>query len=249
MRSNLIKGIFLFIMLLTFGKSGIAQNFDNILNYHINGTPTHGVKIKTNLPFVPDGGMPTITIKGYSYGPSEPINLTLTFYVWWVPNDPATYYFHNPRISSSGAYTPPVYLSNEGGKVVIFIDDRIYFQRFTVSAFGQGDNETLSWFQGWTAVDEPMTGTKTVAISYRNRFHGEVFMPGNSLWNSEKGHLPGIPPADEVKANGIDLGEMNAKLLQKIEELTLYMIDTDKKINALQKENQSLKNQINKIVK
>jgi hypothetical protein len=45
----------------------------------------------------------------------------------------------------------------------------------------------------------------------------------------EKGHLPGIPSAAEVKANGIDLGEMNAKLLQKIEELTLIIIDLNKR--------------------
>jgi len=52
----------------------------------------------------------------------------------------------------------------------------------------------------------------------------------------EKGHLPGIPSAEEVKANGIDLGEMNAKLLQKIEELTLHLIEQNKKINDLQSE-------------
>ncbi|ACU03286.1 hypothetical protein [Pedobacter heparinus] len=49
----------------------------------------------------------------------------------------------------------------------------------------------------------------------------------------EKGHLPGIPSAAEVKANGIDLGEMNAKLLQKIEELTLHLIEQQKQIKDL----------------
>jgi hypothetical protein len=44
----------------------------------------------------------------------------------------------------------------------------------------------------------------------------------------DKGHLPGIPSAEEVKANGVDLGEMNAKLLQKIEELTLHLIKLEK---------------------
>lgn len=48
----------------------------------------------------------------------------------------------------------------------------------------------------------------------------------------EKGHLPGIPSAAEVKTNGIDLGEMNAKLLQKIEELTLHLIQQNKKFEA-----------------
>lgn len=50
----------------------------------------------------------------------------------------------------------------------------------------------------------------------------------------EKGHLPGIPSAEEVKANGIDVGEMNAKLLQKIEEMTLYIIDLEKRMKLME---------------
>lgn len=57
----------------------------------------------------------------------------------------------------------------------------------------------------------------------------------------EEGHLPNIPSASEVEKNGIQLGEMNAKLLQKIEELTLYMIAQDKKTKQLQKEIELLK--------
>ena len=56
----------------------------------------------------------------------------------------------------------------------------------------------------------------------------------------EKGHLPGIPSAEEVKANGIDLGEMNAKLLKKIEELTLYMIEMKKENEKQQKQIEDL---------
>lgn len=40
----------------------------------------------------------------------------------------------------------------------------------------------------------------------------------------EHGHLPNIPSAEEVEANGIELGEMNKLLLEKIEELTLHVI-------------------------
>ncbi len=46
----------------------------------------------------------------------------------------------------------------------------------------------------------------------------------------EKGHLKDIPSAAAVAKNGIFLGEMDAKLLQKIEELTLYTIDQEKRI-------------------
>jgi hypothetical protein len=45
-------------------------------------------------------------------------------------------------------------------------------------------------------------------------------------------HLPDVPSEKEVKANGYDVSEMNAILLQKIEELTLYMIEQEKKIEA-----------------
>ena len=52
----------------------------------------------------------------------------------------------------------------------------------------------------------------------------------------EKGHLKDIPSAKEVEKNGFYLGEMDAKLLQKIEELTLYTIAQEKEIKELKKE-------------
>jgi hypothetical protein len=56
----------------------------------------------------------------------------------------------------------------------------------------------------------------------------------------EKGHLKDIPSASEVQKNGINLGEMDAKLLQKIEELTLYTIDQQKEIEELKKQNSKI---------
>ncbi|MGJ8733387.1 MAG: hypothetical protein ACSHW4_09575 [Cellulophaga sp.] len=46
----------------------------------------------------------------------------------------------------------------------------------------------------------------------------------------EKGHLPNIPSAKEFEENGLELGVMNMKLLEKIEELTLYIIKQHKEI-------------------
>jgi hypothetical protein len=48
-------------------------------------------------------------------------------------------------------------------------------------------------------------------------------------------HLPGIPPSKEVEEEGVSLGEMNMKLLRKIEELTLYILEQNK-INQQQEE-------------
>ena len=47
-------------------------------------------------------------------------------------------------------------------------------------------------------------------------------------------HLPEVPSAKEMEANGVNLGEMNMLLLKKIEELTLYMIDQNKRMEMQQ---------------
>lgn len=50
---------------------------------------------------------------------------------------------------------------------------------------------------------------------------------------AEQGHLPGVPAATEVEKTGADLGEMNKVLMEKVEELTLYIIDLQKQIDEL----------------
>jgi Leucine-rich repeat (LRR) protein len=55
------------------------------------------------------------------------------------------------------------------------------------------------------------------------------------LFIKRNGHLPEIPSAAQVEKEGVDLGAMDAKLLQKIEELTLYIIKQDKEIQELKK--------------
>lgn len=52
----------------------------------------------------------------------------------------------------------------------------------------------------------------------------------------EKGHLPGIPSEQEVKENGVSLNEMQVKLLQKVEELTLYVIELKKQNERLEQQ-------------
>jgi hypothetical protein len=63
----------------------------------------------------------------------------------------------------------------------------------------------------------------------------------------EKGHLKDIPSAKDVSKNGIYLGEMNAKLLQKIEELTLYTIKQEKKIKQQESNLKMLLKRIEKL--
>lgn len=86
-----------------------------------------------------------------------------------------------------------------------------------------------------------------------------VFEPDYSLLTlseienhiKENKHLPNIPSEKEMIKNGVNVNEMQIKLLQKIEELTLYVIELDKKdkeknelIETLKKENQEIKEQL-----
>ncbi|MCV9930943.1 hypothetical protein OIU80_01480 [Flavobacterium sp. LS1R47] len=52
----------------------------------------------------------------------------------------------------------------------------------------------------------------------------------------QNSHLPEIPSAKEIEKNGLMLAEMNMSLLKKIEELTLYTIEQNKKILILEKQ-------------
>ncbi|MDR0793597.1 MAG: hypothetical protein LBE82_09845 [Chitinophagaceae bacterium] len=59
-------------------------------------------------------------------------------------------------------------------------------------------------------------------------------------------HLPEIAPASEMEKDGLNIGENQTKLLQKVEELTLYMIELEKQNKLLQKEIEALKKENSK---
>ncbi|MEX0314457.1 MAG: hypothetical protein AB3N18_09795 [Allomuricauda sp.] len=88
--------------------------------------------------------------------------------------------------------------------------------------------------------------TEEVKVQLSGNWPDYVFKDGYDLPTleeiqkhiQEKGHLPNIPSAMEVGSNGFELGEMDRLLLEKIEELTLYIIQLERRINGLEK-NQS----------
>lgn len=88
---------------------------------------------------------------------------------------------------------------------------------------------------GLTILDRGYTGhehLQSVGLINMNGWSDFVFKKEYNLPTLEevekhiagKGYLPNIPSEEEVLKDGIYLGEMNSKLLQKIEEMTLYII-------------------------
>lgn len=60
-------------------------------------------------------------------------------------------------------------------------------------------------------------------------------------------HLPDVPSEKQVLEEGVNVVEMQAKLLQKVEELTLYVIEQDKQIKELRKDKETLIEQVGKL--
>jgi hypothetical protein len=58
----------------------------------------------------------------------------------------------------------------------------------------------------------------------------------------KNGHLPNIPKGEDIDNNGIGLGDLSHKQMEKIEELTLYILQLDDRLKKLEKENKVLKN-------
>ncbi len=124
-----------------------------------------------------------------------------------------------------------------------------------------------SWIEGELGVDGDIV-TEKVSVQVVNPpdyvFESDYKLRSlkeTKLYIDENKHLPEIPSAKEMEANGVELGEMNMKLLKKIEELTLYQIELldrlentekktnlmNKKLSTLETENDGLKEEIRKL--
>ncbi len=95
--------------------------------------------------------------------------------------------------------------------------------------------------KGFTLGVKGKIGAEEVKVAIYSQWPDFVFYEDYKLstlkevenYILEKGHLKDIPSAKDVKKNGVFLGEMDSKLLQKIEELTLYTIQQQKEIEEL----------------
>ncbi|MEN5195889.1 hypothetical protein [Sphingobacterium faecium] len=174
-----------------------AQVYLDIARASFTTTPVNGVKIKTNIPFAYAADMVSLEIKGYSYGLSAPLDLHLCFYLF---SNAAGVYFHIPNISSSGAHTPKILLTHEDGKVVIFIDEKVYHQKLYINAFSGSNKPT--YYTGWTIVDEPLTGSNTVEPIYKNSFKGEITLPGGKWTSAGNVGIGTDVPKEKLSVNG-----------------------------------------------
>lgn len=100
-------------------------------------------------------------------------------------------------------------------------------------------------------ADGVLTEKVKVAVKNTDEWSDKVFSPKYTLrdlaevenYIQQHKHLPGIPSAEEMVKQGNDLHQTDAKLLEKIEELTLYSIQLKKTNRQQSDEIQALKQQ------
>jgi hypothetical protein len=116
--------------------------------------------------------------------------------------------------------------------------------RLVINGSGQVSIGTVTTPAGYKLYVEQGILTEKVKVALKNNseWADYVFAPEYQLmplqqveqYVQKNKHLPNIPSAEQVVNEGIDLAKMNAKLLEKVEELTLYIIEQDKRLKALE---------------
>jgi hypothetical protein len=134
-----------------------------------------------------------------------------------------------------------------------------YEDRFVVYNNGKVKVGNVSTPDGYRLYVEQGILTEKVKVAVKNSANWADYVfadnyPLSKLTDVEtfvkqNKHLPNMPSAEEMVKNGLDVATMDAKLLEKIEELTLYMIQMQKENVRLQKEMDGLKTTITSLQK
>jgi len=197
----------------------------------------HGLKLYGEV-----GGNPSITIKPSGRvgigttdaGEQLEVNGTVLMTGFSLPTNAQNGYVLTSDANGEGTWQPLQWSEN---------GNDIYFNTGQVCIGGTTPQSALT-------VDGTIT-TKELKVKLTG-WSDFVFadnyklMPLNKLEKHIKKErsLPGIPTNKEVVKEGVLVGEMQAKLLEKVEELTLYVIELNKEVGNLRKENEDLKQKI-----
>ena len=239
---------------------------------YVNGSPSGGVSLhlndgatNSNSRILLQGSNNDLMIFGNDGIPAAPAATTknFTFISKWDLNrtmNTTLSIFGNTNSGSPTGLTSPLTFGNFGTYTSIYSGTQLYLhtapnQGIIVGADPVNNPQNIL-ANGYTMVVNGKLGAKEIWCSNPSNsvWPDYVFEPTYalpSLADVEKfiianKHLPAVPSAKEVEKNGISLGEMDATLLKKVEELTLYLIELKKQNETLAAEVAELKTTIKK---
>ena len=149
--------------------------------------------------------------------------------------DLPTYYFDKPVCFHSSVKTDNpllTFYTRSNCKCLSLRDDRVGIG--TISP--QYKLDVVGTIRAQELIIETTGADFVFADDYRLRPLSEV-----EAFITENKHLPEIQSAQEMQENGVSVSELQTKLLQKIEELTLYLIQQEETIQELRQEVEQLK--------
>jgi hypothetical protein len=194
------------------GYVGIGTN-DPAFNLDVNGN----ARVSTILNVGTDVGQINITSPGLGAGSSA---------IYMLVSDPTVKAIHVQQQNQSGG-TPYPYTD----KFVVYANGQ------TVIGGQQPQTATYNNFalavNGNIVAKQVLVETSDWADKVFDRSYPLMPLTEVEKYLAANKHLPEMPTECEAIDKGVNLGEMNKLLLQKIEELTLYMIDQQKEIEAL----------------
>jgi hypothetical protein len=112
----------------------------------------------------------------------------------------------------------PTYTSVMDGRLALNVTDITKAAGYTLAVGGSAiaESVTVKLQSGW-------------ADYVLEKVYQRPSLTKVKTYIDENQHLPEIPSAAEVAKNGLNLGEMNKLLLKKVEELTLYLVESNRK--------------------
>lgn len=146
----------------------------------------------------------------------------------------------NEIMARNNSATAPLFLNNEGGNV-----------HLCVEGGGVSIGTTAVPAGVLLAVDGKVL-CEELEVQLSGDWPDYVFAEGYELMPLDRleeavrasKHLPGVPSAATIAAEGLRVGEMQSTLLRKVEELTLYLIDMNKELASVKQENETLRNRL-----
>ena len=221
MKTNFLRVLFLtFIMLFVHTYSSAQQEINSDL--HVHGI----VKMISSYGYLTMGSMDANYVR--------------------LNTDRSAFYFNKPLVIQSSIKTTGrafFFYTNTNTQCLTMLDNRVGIgtinPRYSLDVKGSIGAKTItvdSILRAEEIIVETTGADFVFADDYRLRPLSEV-----EAFITENKHLPEIQSAQEMQEKGVSVSELQTQLLQKIEELTLYLIQQEQTIQELRKEVELLK--------